>query len=304
MATKIITLSQPSITFTNTIDWYLGDVFNAITFSDLNINFLNAIDGKRIIVSLTNSGISSINLNFASNVAGAAATIPGNKTQIYSLTKIGEFIYASLESSTDYGILFTADGTLTIPSNITTIYATVIPSTGGGGGAGMTISPAPGLFVGGGGGGGGGYKPISIRNVISVTPNSSISVFIGAGGSAGLGGVSPSDGANGATTLINTSGGVNLLSVLGGEGGKKGTHAGSSVGVGGNGGNEGGTKGNNGTYPTDPVGGSGGAGGTNPQYISSKGGNGGSAPNGSPNGGGYGSAGTAGTSAIVLITYT
>jgi hypothetical protein len=302
MATKIITLSYPSIDFTDTIDWYAGDIFKTITFADLTINFLNTVEGKRIIVSLTNSSISPINLNLPINVVGALATIPGNKTQTYSLTRVGSFIYASLESSTDYGVLFTSSGLLTVPAGITTIYATVIPATGGGGGAGMTLSPVPGYLIGGGGGGGGGYKPNSLRNILTIPLNSTLTITIGAAGTAGAGGAvpTPGDGGAGGTTVISL-GATSLLSIPGGDGGKHGAHAtGQSAGQGGVGGQDGGIDGTTGSYPTGNVGGTGGLGGINPTYNAAKGGTGGSAPNTS----GYGSSGGVGTSAIVLITYS
>ena len=70
--------------------------------------------------------------------------------------------------------IFTSSGSWTVPAGITKAKVTVI---GGGGGGGGVNGDG---FVGGGGGGGGG----SIRLVTGLTPGNSVTVTVGAGGTA------------------------------------------------------------------------------------------------------------------------
>jgi hypothetical protein len=307
MATKIITLSYPSLSFTNNIDWSQGKVFETRVTKNLSINFTKDTDGKRIIISLTNITPIPITITWPSNVTGSNITsLEANQTATYSLTKIGTLIYASKESSTPYAAVFTSSGTLTIPSGVTTIYVDVIPSSGGGGGGGGYVTVGSQKF-GGSGGGGGGYATISTRQSINVNPTEVYNVNIGAAGAAGTAGVSGAtptnggDGGNGGTTtIIKVGDTLPKLSVLGGNGGKGGI---SGVGLvyplnGGVGGELGGNQG--GTRYSDMSGGLGGIGGANPDYSLSKGGNGGS---GGSNAQGVALAGSVGTSAIVLISY-
>ena len=295
MATKIITLSNPSVSFTNTIDWLLGEIFEAsVSFNNININFINENEGKRIFVKLVNSSISSINITWPPNTK-ALNSIPSNTIVVLSLIKIGNFIYGSLESSASYGFLYTVNSNLTIPANITTIYATIIPSTGGGGVGATGFQIIGGGTLYGGGGGGGGYAPNQVRVPLSVTPGLTYSINIGAAGAGATSGTSATsrngnDGSDGGATTI-TQGATTLISVLGGTGGKGGKYVIPGVNpVGGAGGQLGGSAGN---------GSSAGAGGVNPDRTTSKGGDGG-------NGSGTGAytAGSQGTSAVVLITYT
>lgn len=98
---------------------------------------------------------------------------------------------------------FTASGSFTVPANVTSI--TVECWGGGGGSGGATLNNS-----GGSGGAGGSYT----RSVITVTPNSTFSIQVGAGGLAGNS--SGSQGGQGGSSWFNSSG--NILAT-GGAGG-------------------------------------------------------------------------------------
>ncbi len=83
---------------------------------------------------------------------------------------------------------FTANGTFTVPAGVTQILVEVWGATGGGGGGGGGATTCTGGGGGGGGGEGGYYK-----DIVSVSPSSTINVVIGAGGAGGAGG---NDGSN------------------------------------------------------------------------------------------------------------
>lgn len=149
--------------------------------------------------------------------------------------------------------IFTESGSWTVPANVTS--ATVLVMGGGGGAGGDVAYESSGGFSHDADGGGGGAGRIK-KQVLNVTPGQSITVTIGAGGTAGdsidsTGTLVGGDGGNGGTTSFGT-----LLSATGGEGGKGATAstyynaaagnggAGSAGGGGGFGYNKGGNGGN------------------------------------------------------------
>jgi len=113
----------------------------------------------------------------------------------------GSITLAATTSSAPNLQLFTSSGTFTVPTGITQVKVTVI---GGGGGVGGTN--ASGYVVGGGGGGGGG----SIRLVTGLTPGDTVTVTVGAGGTA----ATDTAGGSGGTSSFGA-----FCSATGGSGG-------------------------------------------------------------------------------------
>lgn len=101
---------------------------------------------------------------------------------------------------------FTYGQTVTVPQGMNAMYVVIVAGGGGGG-----MSDDYSNFVDGGGGGGAGGVAISPK--IYVTPGSSISMSIGAGGSGGYRG----QGGNGGSTSITING--STYTVYGGGGG-------------------------------------------------------------------------------------
>lgn len=162
---------------------------------------------------------------------------------------------------------FNADGTFVVPAGVTSI---TVQAFGGGGGGGGNFTSRPG-------GGGGAFA----SSVISVTPGTSYSITVGAGGAAGTSG---NDGVNGGNSIF----GANLVVAAGGGGGTSvaGTAglASASIGTTTRSGGAGGVQTNN----NDGSGGGGGA-----ANASNAGGTGGSTN--SDNSGGAGGTSVSGT---------
>ena len=183
--------------------------------------------------------------------------------------------------------VFTSSGTFTVPTGVTSLSCVVV-----GGGGGSTGCSGAGQYSGAGGGGGG-----LAYGTFSVTPGSTVTVQVGAGGTAGtnknLIGVLGNKAGNGGGSAI-TYGGTIMLIGYGGVGGTYGhsSAAGggyfvsaSAPGGGGDGGYGGRSTNNNGG------GGGGGAGGYGVKNAPGGGGgygNSGSGRNGSGGGGGGG----------------
>lgn len=208
---------------------------------------------------------------------------------------------------------FTSSGTFNAPSDLSGNVQAYVWGGGGGGGAGGTD--------GAGSGGGGGFTSSSV----TVSPGGSVTVTVGAGGSAGTSGSSSTQGGSSAFGSVTAGGGGRGATNGFGIGGSGGTHSGGSgnvstglVGAGGgggaslggdgqggtNGGGGGGQGGNGGgAGGLDTAGGDGGNGGTS----GSKTGKNGAAPGGG-GGGGYGnstsSSGGSGARGKVEVFYT
>ncbi|MCE7974624.1 MAG: hypothetical protein DYG92_09950 [Leptolyngbya sp. PLA1] len=106
-----------------------------------------------------------------------------------------------------------------VPAGVHSLTVDVLGAGGGGGGAssGTVASgcPTSGSFAGGGGGGG---CADVVRCSLPVSPGETLTIQVGAGGSAGATGVS---GSNGSPTFIARGGNV-LVRVFGGGGGQRG----------------------------------------------------------------------------------
>ena len=174
--------------------------------------------------------------------------------------------------------VFTANGTFTVPSAVTTLWISGCAGGGGGGGGGGNVGSTGNAGSGGGAGGGGG-QPV-IKTPVSVSPGDSISITIGAGGAGGAAGdsagTSGSSGGNGGNSVItNSTTSTTLLTLTGGGGGGGGAGqtstsaaapagtAGGNPGTGyptGTQGSDGNYTGNGGTGASGPFGGGGGSG--------------------------------------------
>jgi len=188
-------------------------------------------------------------------------------------------------------IVYTSSGTFTVPTGVTSLSCVVV-----GGGGGSTGCSGTGKCSGAGGGGGG-----LAYGTFSVTPGSTVTVQVGAGGTAGTNVNSPTNVAGTGGESKITYGGTIMLRGYGGSGGAYGTNvnanggefsiAGSGVtlsggGYGGNGGrcrinNGGGGGGGAGGY-----GGTGGKGGVGNSGTGSYGNNGGGGGGGGQSSGG------------------
>lgn len=164
------------------------------------------------------NGTNTITLSGA-NINGAGSYILNSAHSYVSLLAGASSwqIVGSVGSSGGSGIAnyqkFTNSGTFTVPAGVTNIKARGIAAGAGGGGGGSTSGAT--LQSGGGGGAGGSIIDIEI----SVTPADTLTITIGAGGTAGSGGASGgaagTGGGTGGTTSI-VDGATTLLAALGG----------------------------------------------------------------------------------------
>lgn len=114
------------------------------------------------------------------------------------------------------GAIFTSSGTFAIPANATYIVATLFAGGGGGGGGNAVTN--------GGGGGGGGQ----LLQCLMLPVNGTITVTIGAGGTAGA--ATPTNGGNAVDTTVSQSASATICDAGGGLGGVKGTGGGPGNG--------------------------------------------------------------------------
>ena len=105
------------------------------------------------------------------------------------------------------GQAFTSSGTFTIPSSITAVKVTVV---GGGGGSGSAISTGVCTTASTAGGGGGGT---AISYLTGLTPANTLSVTIGAGGTAGTSG---SGGTGGSSLVASGTQTITTITAIGG----------------------------------------------------------------------------------------
>jgi hypothetical protein len=296
MSVKYKLNSDPSVTFTTNIDWSLGDVFIADIDSNPTLTFSNDTDGNKIIIKLANTSATvARTVTWPTNVVILTADkdLAAGYTKIFSLVKVGNTVYATLDFSATSKLVYNTAGTysITIPAGNTKMQAFIIPACGGGGGGGGTAAN-------GAGGGGGGYgQQVSITTQVNV--NDQFTIIVGAGGSKGDGGnyndVGGSGSNGGLTSIKKNIDNSIILSASGGLGGGGGGLPEDNPAQGGAGGQLGGQDGKSrtGGWYDDCYGGTG---GINPDYNDSRGGNGGASNHGSP-----AQSGTKGTDAIVII---
>ena len=107
--------------------------------------------------------------------------------------------------------VFTSNGTFTAPAGITTVKVTCVGG-GGGGGGGWEVSNEGGTtsYYGGNGG-----VAATAVKYVSVTPGSTYSVAVGAGGTGGTSGLGSTNGGPGGQTSF----GISIVTAVGGGGG-------------------------------------------------------------------------------------
>ena len=173
--------------------------------------------------------------------------------RVYAYNISGASKYSNVVSATTpcvpvhSAVAYSASGTFTVPSCITSVTVEVW----GGGGAGGSATYA----IGAGGGGGGGYS----SKVLSVSPGQSISFTVGGGGVNGRGtGNNTAGGASSCSGVSAAGGGGGSDDPSGGVGGAGGSASGGSVNQSGAGGASrggGGGGGASGSGSTNPGGG-------------------------------------------------
>lgn len=234
-------------------------------------------------VSIVEFTVNGASLEFSQVLSvTSSSTVPSNK-----VWKIESIATVPLTGTVLSSKTFSTAGTtsFTVP-NCTNYICIEVWGAGGGGGGGN------GGTQNGGGGGGGGYG----SGCFTVTPGSSISVIVGAGGTRGNPGTPGTDGGTGGTTSVGA-----LISATGGTGGLTtggyGTFGSSTANINlpGSNGTSGGTGScNAGTGGAGANGGAGGAPGCNNGGTGGApggGGGGGNVNGGTPYYGGYGAAG-------------
>lgn len=174
----------------------------------------------------------------ASGSSSATCTMPAENTTYYfrafsyAVKDNAEWVHATTYTATAKTSkslhTFTSSGTFTVPPGVSKIDIFCVG--GGGGGAGGYAS----LYGNwrGGGGGGGGYTATVLNK--AVTPGSSLTVTVGAGGSAAAAN-SMATGGTGGTSSVGS-----LVSAKGGTGGRTVSNGGETVKGGGSGGSGGG----------------------------------------------------------------
>lgn len=201
-------------------------------------------------------------------------------------------------------------GTWEVPCNVSAITVDVYGAGGGAGGGGGGSNGGAFNTRGGGGAGGGAYSSITIN----VTPGSTFTYTIGAGGCGGDNGSDGSSGdagnAGGSSSFVGADAASTAVNLLAGGGarGNGGSGSGNNPGSGGIGGTaSGGTTNTDGTGGSAGSGGNGGAGGAGAGPAGGAGGTGNNGAGFSYGGGGSGggdSNGGAGAAGGILITYT
>lgn len=237
--------------------------------------------------------------------------------QIITFDQDGGIVLAYVTGTTSETWDTAGDYTWTVPEGVTSAYVECTGAGGGGNGDGTPDNEG----TGGPGGGGGEY---AAEPDYQLTPGSTITLSVGAGGTggnSGQGGQPGSDtwfdnggvyanggnandgfflggsGGTGSTNTIHHNGGNGASSVYGNTGGCGGGASGTASGAGGNGVAASGSTGGRGGTAIGSSGGNGGAGGNNGANGSS-----GSSPGGG--GGGSGYAANSSSTSTVTKTYT
>lgn len=196
------------------IDWSgAAGTLQLDTISNLTVGwFCYIVNNGTGILTIATSGGATIN-----NLPEPVVVLPGGGVIVVCDT--GNFNTVGIQMppplpSTTHGVLFTADGTFTTPSNSTigTVYKCSL--MGGGAGGGTGIDPTLVAAGGGGGGGGGGCVVDYLSNIL---PGTAVAITVGLGGAGGGSGGAAANGAPGtASTLVV---GLVTLTANGGAGG-------------------------------------------------------------------------------------
>ncbi len=233
------------------------------------------VDGNRVLIlGVSTEGFSTLipgATYYLSNTApGGITSTPGDST---NLVRVGvaasatELYFQPQFVTNCRAKSFTTSTTFTVPINVTQIYVSAVGGGGGGGGSAAANATSGNPAKGGGGGGGGGGGRNIIKFPLVVTPLETLTVTIGAGGTAGASGGSLSAGGNGGaggtTQLLRSA--TPLATAAGGGGGLGGMLPGDVYSSGAAGGAIGGQPGTTGFATIGTIqggwGGNGGAGG-------------------------------------------
>lgn len=181
----------------------------------------------------------AVNTNYIANAAVTISKLSATGAPSASTFLRGDNTWAAVTSLPGaQGQVFTGNGTFTIPTGITAIKVTVV---GGGGGSGGCVTNACTGATGGNGGGGG----TAIRWLTGLTPGGTITVVVGAGGTAAAAGGSGGAGGNSSvasgtqtiTTVTGNGGGAGLVgSFANGAHGAGGAASGGDINISGSGG--------------------------------------------------------------------
>jgi hypothetical protein len=212
--TGVVTLTAPTTNTDRTVT--LPDQTGTVYIAGGDIGTPSAGNGS----NLTNLNAS----NLATGTVPTARLASGTANSTTYLR--GDQTWAAVTSLPGYqGQVFTGSGTFTIPSGVTAIKVTVI---GGGGGGGGSRSNTCQNGQGGGGGGGG----TAVAYLTSLTPGNTLSVTVGAGGTAGAS-TPTSGGAGGTSSVASGTQTITTVSATGGSGGTAGNNASGTNGAGG-----------------------------------------------------------------------
>ena len=170
-----------------------------------NIDFITDANFGSFSGSFTGSleGTASYALNFTGVATSALTAISSS--------------YATFAETASKVEVFTTSSNWTKPSWAKTVKVVCV---GGGGGGGGSFGSTSGIVTGGGGGAGGSVSMGEFDG--NLLPTSSISITVGAGGTAGIG--QDGGGSSGGSSMFDT-----LLIAQGGNGGQGGTDFGGSL---------------------------------------------------------------------------
>ncbi|MBY4669581.1 hypothetical protein K6W12_02915 [Burkholderia multivorans] len=265
------TVQQIKIANANTgASTYAPDGLTALPIYGLGLQPLQggelAAGGTAVLMRATIAGVNSGNpICVLMECAGGAQQVaPGAKSQ--HAVQVAQ-LFGGLKGIARWAGAGTYQWT--VPTNVTTVYASGAPPGGGGGAGGSgTVAGSPAIAAGGGGGGAG--QPV-IRQAYTVVPGSTVTITIGTPGSGGAPVTSGSgnQGGNAGNIVISGSGfnGGTPVTLTGGSGGGGGSAVQTSSGGAATGGG-GGTGFPNGGFGNDTsagyASGSGGAGASGP----------------------------------------
>jgi hypothetical protein len=268
--------------------------------SQTNTNSATAVDLVAAPASSTNRQVTEISIYNADSVSSTVTVQKDVSATDYIIVKallqVGDTLMYSrdlgwkiLSSSSQESILFTAftsSGTWTKDAGLKRVLVTCV-GAGGGSGSGRQGLVATNRFGGGGGGGG----AVVWRNISASDLTSTVTVTVGAGGTAGASQVLPSTNGNAGGVGGDTSFGAMVIA-KGGSGGGGGSTTAGTAGAGGQ------SSSCTPAYGAYAISGSAGAAGnTTTTAAGGNGFNGSTGASGGGGGGGINSANTSGTAA-------
>lgn len=299
--------SRALVTGTGTVNLALADLGNLVAWSGSSaatVNFpaiSNVPPGQGFLVANGGTAALTLDPNGSEQINGATTLVlqPGEAADCYRVGSAWVAVVATPFAGFARITRFTASGNWTVPAGVTRARVRVWGGGGGGGGNGTAGA--------GGGGGGGGYAEDIITGL---TPGASITITVGAGGTAGAntGTASSNNGGAGGTSSFGAS-----LSATGGSGGGGSASSAGAAGTGGSGsgGGSGAILATGGSGSAGTASGSGAVGGRGGEGAMGGGGGGTSTgtalPGAFPGGGGGGGAatnvGAVGAAGLVVIEY-